>query len=125
MKRKLPRAGVFDSNSTIVVDREEWEQFLAAVNDLVDFHIRLLKRAREFRKERGTVKQRLRGRARSPRRQGAKGTISEAKQAVVQMEEKEDESWASSICLNCGRDLLKGDRYCDNCGYQVIFELLS
>jgi len=91
------------TKDTVLVNKDEWEKFLATVQALVDLHAELLKRSRYIRARYGPMEQRF-----------SSEIEKDAAQAVITRQSTE-----ARFCANCGRDVLENARYCDRCGHRV------
>ena len=118
MSKKRTRAQVTDARNTVLVSRDEWEQLLASVRGLVDVHTQLLKRLKDIDVTRPEAEQ-LHKRPRSRKLKIAHTIGPKTDQSLPHTDEGESRPYLWSICLNCGREMLQNDKYCDRCGAQL------
>ena len=107
------------TKNTILVRKDEWERFLAKVKDLVDVHKRLLKHSKELETKCARLEQKLQDEAKRADHPVKQSVRSITRQAKFQVKERKSRTTPPGVCVNCGRDILEGHRYCDQCGHPV------
>jgi hypothetical protein len=119
MKKKRRQIRSTTIKKTILVNKDEWKQLLAAVRVLVNDHTKLIKRSKKSEIKEKIVRQQMRNRKRF-RKTGLSPKIgSKADQDLSRSPKKKKRSPEFRVCMKCGCEILKYDKYCDNCGNQV------